>query len=377
VRIGILADGLAEHTRRWATFFAGKGHEVHLITWNERILPDYGPVVVHQLRKRITGPTLLRTPRNFLAIKAAVREILARHRVEVLHAHSAGSYAWIARAARFRPYIVTPWGTDILVDAKKHWFVRMLTKWALRGAEGIVSDAVHMSRELAGLGVDESKIELVMFGVNLERFQPAREGVSDLRNRFNLGSHPVVISTRTLNPIHDVETFVRAIPLIAKAMPDARFVVASDGKDRMALEHLVDQLKVRDIVRFPGYLKEDEMATWLAVASVYVSTSLADAGLAGSTAEAMATELPVVVTSNADNESWVGSGEGGFLVPERNPDAVARATIELLRDANARRRFGIRNRRVIAERNNYHTEMTKMEAIYRKAILDHEPRAPA
>jgi glycosyltransferase involved in cell wall biosynthesis len=213
------------------------------------------------------------------------------------------------------------------------------------------------------MGIPEERIHLVIFGVDMRRFD-AQIDDSELRVRYDLGDDPVVISTRTLNPVHDVATFIQAIPFIHAACPEARFVVTGDGKDREQLESLARSLGIASIVNFVGYLTEDTMIQWLKTADVYVSTSLMDAGISASTAEAMACELPVVVTDNGDNREWVTSDTGGYIVANGASDAIATRVIDLLQDSTKRQAFGAYNRDVIIERCNYETEMSHMETLY-------------
>lgn len=364
MKICFFADAIAEHTRRWTKYFALKGHHVDLITWNPRVLNNYNPVRVHVIQKGIKSSDIVSRIRNFPSLMFEIKRLLKEIKPEVLHAHSAGAYAWMAMIAGFHPFIVTPWGTDILVNAKKSRWNRLLTSLALRRADLITCDAQHMKNEMVCLGVNPGRIQIVMFGVDLKRFIKYSATEFELKKQFELDDSPIVLSTRTLTPIHDVATFVRSIPLIQAAVPDTKFIVATDGPERKELEDMTCELGVSEAVRFPGYLEEEEMVKWLQLADVYVSTSLSDAGLSGSTAEAMACGLPVVTTDNGENRDWVSDCEGGYLVPNGAFDILAERVIRLLKDKNLRLKFGRLNRQIIEERNNYVTEMDRMEAIY-------------
>jgi glycosyltransferase involved in cell wall biosynthesis len=105
---------------------------------------------------------------------------------------------------------------------------------------------------------------------------------------------------------------------------------------------------------------------------VYVSTSLSDAGIAASTAEAMACGLPVIVTDVADNRDWVEDGDNGFVIPVKSPKLLAEKIIYLLKNENIRKKFGKSGRKIIEERNNYYKEMEKMENIYEKLMERHK-----
>ncbi|HOX22616.1 MAG TPA: glycosyltransferase family 4 protein, partial [Elusimicrobiales bacterium] len=108
----------------------------------------------------------------------------------------------------------------------------------------------------------------------------------------------------------------------------------------------------------------NELPDELRSADVYVSTSLSDAGIASSTAEAMSCGLPVVVSDSGENRLWVNDGANGYVVPVRNPKELADKLILLLQDRDLRIKMGQANRKVIKERDDYYREMDKMDKLY-------------
>jgi glycosyltransferase involved in cell wall biosynthesis len=139
-----------------------------------------------------------------------------------------------------------------------------------------------------------------------------------------------------------------------------------DGSERSVLESLVRSLGLMGTVRLAGAVPADEIPAFLAAADIYVSTARSDAGLAASTAEAMAAALPVVVTACAENHLWVAEGKGGYLVPLGDAEALARGILDLAHQPDLRSAFGAYNRQVIEERNNYFREMAKVEQLYQE-----------
>ena len=170
---------------------------------------------------------------------------------------------------------------------------------------------------------------------------------------------------RALDPIYDIGTLLAAIPTVTQSVPETRFVIVGDGPQRSELEQLADSLGVTSLVRFVGRLSDKDMVRYAASASVYVSTSLSDGGLAASTAEAMACGVPPVVTDFGDNASWVNHGVTGFLFPCSDAATLSARLIEVLSDQDLARRLGVGARHTIVERNNVDTEMQKVEEIYR------------
>jgi glycosyltransferase involved in cell wall biosynthesis len=364
VRLCFLSDARAEHTRRWTRFFALRGHSTHLITWNSTHLDGYSPVQLHVLEKPLKGAWGGARILNLVSLYRSARALIQNIQPDVVHAHSMGSYSWLAWAMAHHPYVVSPWGTDILVDAVRSRGNRWLTRLSAQGSDLILCDGRHIKDRLVEMGIPCEKIELVPFGTDVNVFSPAPADDPTVPLVPSWGDSPIVVSTRTLTPIHDVKTFVQSIPYVLKRFPEARFAIVGGGDERPALEKMAKALGVIKLVHFVGHVGEEDLRRWLRGASVYVSSSLMDAGLAGSTAEAMACGLPVVTTDNADNALWVKEGEGGYLVPNGDPVRMAERVECLLRDSDLRSRFGQFNRQVIVEKNNTSREMSRVESLY-------------
>jgi glycosyltransferase involved in cell wall biosynthesis len=177
-----------------------------------------------------------------------------------------------------------------------------------------------------------------------------------------------VISLRNLEPIYDVETLIRAIPLVLKEVPDVKFIIVGKGSEEEKLKNLAKELRISESVRFVGFIPNDELPKYLRTVDVYVSTSLSDAGISASTAEAMACGLPVIITKTGENEKWIEDGENGFLIPVKNSEILAEKIIFLLENKNVAQKIGIAARKTIEERNSYFREMSKMEKIYEEII---------
>ena len=120
----------------------------------------------------------------------------------------------------------------------------------------------------------------------------------------------------TLEPIYDVGTLIKSIPLVLKMIPDAKFIIAGDGEQKEYVMNLAKSLNVFHATRFVGWIPNEELPKYLSSSDVYVSTSISDS-FAVSTLEAMACELAPVITDIGDNKRWIKDGENGFIVPTK------------------------------------------------------------
>lgn len=353
------------HTRRWLKFFVEAGDKVHLLAPTTDGSSPLPGVTVHRFRN-IRGHSRAARYLGTLAILPAQRRhfrgVLQDIRPDLVHAHYVNDGALFATMSGVRPLVVTAWGSDVLIEPRQSRLRRWAVQYVLRHADLITCDAEHVRRALIDLGARADSIEIVMFGTDTEQCCRDRR---DSRLRAELSeAGPIVTSVRSLEPIYDVRSLVAAAPNVLAKWPDTTFVVAGRGSEEAMLTRLARELGVLDRFRFVGWLSETDLPRYLASADVYVSTALSDAGLAASTAEAMASEVPVVVTDVCDNASWVQDGESGLLIPPGDANAIAKALLRLFDDRELGRRLGRRGRQIIETRNSWRREMARMRELY-------------
>lgn len=298
-----------------------------------------------------------------------VWRIVRNVKPDILHSHYAGLNGFAGALCWFHPYVLTAWGSDVLI-AGKSWWKRPLIWYALRQADLVTCDAEHMKQAIMKFGVPAEKIRVIYFGIDTKRFCPGNKDEA-LASRLGIEGKLAVLSMRNFEPVYDIGTLVRAIPVVVRACPNAMFLLGGRGSERPALERLVAELQVSAWVKFLGWISNDEIPAYLRLSAVSVSTALSDGGIAGTTAEAMACGVPVVVTDSGENSLWLEDGRDGFLVPVKNPAILAEKIIALLQSVDLRERFGERGRAIIQQRNDYETEMAKMERMYQHIAQRH------
>lgn len=369
MRICFFAGPESIHTKRWVSWFAQKGHDVHLVFPESPFSPQnikINGVSMHSFRTMpiISSKShLLVQPLDHWRIKHIIKMI----KPDILHAHYLVNYGFRAACSGFHPFVLTAWGSDVLVTAKASKISKWEVNFALRRADLVTCDADHMVGELVNMGIESDKIEIVYFGIDTHKFYPKQRSEKP-KEELGILNSPVIISLRSLRPIYDIVSLVNSIPVVLKEVPEAKFVIAGEGPQEKKLKSLAISLGVSDSIKWVGFIPNDDLPQYLTSADIYVSTSLADAGLAASTSEAMACGLPVVITDFGDNKKWVENGVNGFLVPLRNPETLASKIIWLLKNEDKRRQFGKANRQLIEDECNWEKEMGKMEILYNELI---------
>ena len=369
LRLLFFGDASEEHLFRWAKLFADRGHEVHVATWNADIHAGYEPVVVHQLSKAVASTGILGRAINLWRLSGAVRRVIRDVQPDLIHSHNVTAYTWMATRSGFHPCVATAWGLDVNVSVHEHLVERICTTRAVKRADWLHCEGENTKQSMVDLGADPAKITVLPLGIDLERFTPA-EPPRELVEKYGLAGSKVVVSTRTLTPIHDIESAIRTAALVLQKRRGVKFLIVSKGPEMQRLRDLAESLGICESVVFTGDVSESEMAACLRAADVFLSTTLSESGTAVSMAEAMACGLPVVNTETGDIRLWLKDGEGGYVVPVKDSKSMAERVLHLLAHPEERERAGRFNRRLMEERYDNRVTVAEMDSLYSRLVAN-------
>lgn len=377
LRIAVLGNFDSPHTRRWLRVFVERGHEVHAVSY-------YAPnaelpgVHLHVLSRRaapsavssgvsyatagfargLAPPSFQRLVQAWRYRRAGLRRVLDGIGPDVFHAHYAVEHGFYGAFAGFHPYVVSAWGSDLLVDSRTTPG-RLIARYALRQADFVSAHDQALARRAVELGVPVERVAVVRLGIDATFLEAGSRSVN---LRPPDAAPPTVISDRALEPLYNVDAVIRAFARLGRRLPSARLVVAGEGSERPRLEALAAELGQGDTVRFVGQLEAPALAEALAAAHVYVSVPDSDA-LALSTMEAMAAgAFPIV--SDLPSQDWITHGVNGLRVPPRNADALAGALHEALTNDALRRAAVEPNRAKVESEGLLEPNMLLMERHY-------------
>lgn len=178
---------------------------------------------------------------------------------------------------------------------------------------------------------------------------------------------PVFLSNRNLEPLYDVGCIIDAFALIQAEIPDARLVVAGDGSQRAALEERARGAGLRG-VSFLGKVDPRGMSRLYREADIYLNSSVID-NMPTSIIEAFACGLPVVTSDAGGIPYFVEHGRTGLMVGQRDPAAMAREALRLLRTPDLAAAL-IANARRECERYRWSSVRQQWLAVYHEGGAD-------
>ena len=316
-----------------------RGHTVSVATpqldpaWPLHEVMD-GGVDVHRYPVPVAGGRG-RTANIVVASFRHLGPIWRRLRPDVINQHyllpTGVAGQWWARRLGI-PTVTTLIGMDVYDPHYRPgppW--RALMRRAIRGAHGVtcissfVRDVVQREYPPAP-GVP---CTVLPYGVDVKAFHP---GPAAAGSRFRAApGDRVVLTVQRLYPRKGVATFLEAAALVARDVPEARFVVVGDGPERAALERRAAELGVGARVTFTGAIPNAELPDAYAAADVFAFHTLHE-GLGIVLLEALASGCPVVTTAAGGTLDIVRDGQTGLIVPPADAPAFARAVTRVLRE---------------------------------------------
>lgn len=295
---------------------------------------------------------------------------LARLRPDIVHLHMPNPTGELSALLKLngKPLVVS-YHADIDRQAILNPLYQPLVRACFRRASSILVTSCRMLTSSPTLASWTDKAELVSYGIDVERFDPARVSEADrerIRKRF--GS-PLIVSTGRLVYYKGFEHLIAASRRL-----DASVVIIGSGPLERHLRSLARDLPRVHIV---GEVSERDLVAYLAAADCFVlaSTSRAE-GFGIATLEAQAMSVPAVVTDvGTATVEAIEPGRSGLVVPPGSPDAIAAACSEILTTPRLRRAMGIAAREHVLRRHSASALASRLRIVYARALgrLDTPP----
>lgn len=288
----------------------------------------------------------------------------------IVHAHFAPGaiYALPYAQSAGIPLVVTFHGYDVPL----HWNTRRFRPeyWPFllynRDVLEHMTLGLCASSELKELlthhGVPEAKLRVHRLGIDLTRFKPQPK----------TGKAPVKLYlVGRFVEKKGIEYALRAFAPYASK--EVTFSIIGDGPLRGELERLATSLQIAPYVSFLGVLPSEEVSKHLQSADVLLAPSVIaqdgdrESGLIVAK-EAGACAVPVLATHHGGLPEIVDDGVTGFLVPERDADALGEKLGVLLGDSSLRKSMGEAARAKMEREYDVTQRVAELETLYDEAI---------
>jgi len=272
----------------------------------------------------------------------------------VVHAHHSRAHAmtWLASYLKPFPLVVT---RRVIFPIRRNPFSRW--KYVSHRITRYIGVCQAAADELAGVGVQRGRIRVIPSGVEMDRYEASR------RMRESCDGRPpfCVIMVGNHGPAKGYEVFLRAVSLVVKEVPEARFRLV--GRDTELLEGLIGSMGIKEYVEILGYRRD--VPELLGQAHVYAMPSLME-GTGTALIEAQSAMVPVVASEVGGLPEVVDKDKTGLLVPPGDEKALAAGIVHLLRHPQQARTMARQGYERVRQRYSLESVVNSLEALYQE-----------
>lgn len=343
MRIAVLAAAKSIHTIKWVRALSQRGHTVELFSLPDQKAPNgaLGEIKVHYLK---TGGVA-----GYWLCAGELKALLRAFNPDVLNAHYASGYGTLARRCGIKPLLLSVWGSDVYDFPNEGYINRRMLIKNLENATAIASTSNAMAEQVKHVHFMSKKIYITPFGVDTAVFRRCGQPP---RDRLTIGI------VKALEPKYGVEYLIRGFSLLKNRMtkegilpPDGiKLEIYGDGSLFPKLKAIANELNISEETQFHGAVPHVYVPRIISSFNIFCAPSISDSESFGVAAvEAMACEVPVVV-SNADGfREVVRDRETGFIVTRRDPAMLSNKLYTLACDPSLRLSMGQAGRRRVQQ----------------------------
>lgn len=323
------------------------------VTWDEDLLAGYSSRFLRGAdRAVVTG--------GFGALRTAqAAEIVCREKPDALwvHGYMYASHILAISAARATRIPVMIREEQTLLHrrpAPKRWFRELALRALFRNAYGLYIGSANREFFIR-YGIDPEKLFFTPYCVDNDRLRRVAKDLASRRREFRRSfgiddERPVVLFVGKLDEKKRPFVLLDAYHRLRQDRRCALLLVG-DGPLRSEMEARVAEMAVPDVT-FTGFLNRSQIGTAFVAADVFSLPSGYDETWGLVVNEAMNFGLPVVASRKVGStRDLVRPGINGAVVPEDDPEALARALAPFLDEEAMRRQAGHASREIIRSWN--------------------------
>lgn len=188
-------------------------------------------------------------------------------------------------------------------------------------------------------GILNDKLKIIPMGVHVELYQKETD-VDYLKSKNNIRSKFSLLFIGRLAEKKGVKFLIKAMARISLTNKDVTLIICGDGPLRKELQQQVSDLKLRDFVRFTGYITDNEKLDYLKLSDILIVPSIVTEfgdteGLPVVILEGLAAGKPIIASDVSGIKDVITDGVNGFLIEPNNPDQIAKKVLELLKNTES------------------------------------------
>jgi glycosyltransferase involved in cell wall biosynthesis len=309
---------------------------------------------------------------NSLKVIPSLARFLRDAKVDVVQSHNWGTLLETTLAAKFArtpAHIHAERGSLLGSDKPsglKRWVRGIVMRWAVKGTQGLMTNAFLVSQKMASLcRIKPDRIRVIPNGVDAG-IDEAERAKARFNIRQQLGLDEDQFLLGSAGRLVSVKNFELAIDLIAKLETEGannvHLLLVGDGPELDRLTQQVHSKGLRQKVHFVG--RQANVWQYLAAMDVYINCSVSE-GMSQSILEAMAVGLPIVASDVGDSARLICANlQCGLVFQSQKLEAFKECIFQVYGSASVRQQLAENSKLKNRESYSQFAMISSFEAMY-------------
>ena len=364
MKILFLADANSIHTIKWVESL--HKHKLNILVFSlfkptddvAKKYQNWGiSLISADLQSKIRN---LRVPNisklNYLTAFRLLKKTMNTFKPDIIHAHYASSYGVLGYLSKFKPFILSVWGSDVYDFPQKNQLNKWLLKKVIHSASSVCSTSEAMKAVIAAQ-FDRFDVKVIPFGVDANVFAPASESP----DQFTVGT------IKSIEAHNGIDCLLDAANIIINEYHNTNihFLIVGQGSLLGEMKQKTTSMGLDNYVKFAGYIPHEKIVEFHQKLSVFISVSTRESfGVA--VLEAAACGVPAI-TSNVGGLPEVNQNNyTGYVIPPNDPEKLANSIFKLFKDKNLKDQMEENARNRVAKQFNWNNNVVQMVNVYQE-----------
>jgi colanic acid/amylovoran biosynthesis glycosyltransferase len=289
-----------------------------------------------------------------------------RNKFDIVHCH----YGFIGNDYRFVKYM---WKCPLIVsfhgvDCSRYVCLNGVNfyEYLFKEADGITVTGRFMRDRLVAMGCPVDKIYILSYGINVNDY-------SYKIKFWNRNETLKLLSVARLVEKKGLKYSMEAVAKIKKLVPNLSYQIIGEGPLRPFLQEIIRNFELENIVELKGAVENSLVREAMSEAHIFILPSVTaitgdQEGVPVSLMEASSCGLPVLSTYHSGIPEVILDAQSGFLVPERDVDALVERLTFFIDHPEIWGKMGWTGRQHIEKNYNIFIQNDKLVGIYRDIL---------
>lgn len=353
-----VVGGVGLHAHEMSRDQSKLGHEVTVYTASMDPGLNFASVYNYEVCRfkptlKLFGNSIV--PSMFFSLLDSVNDY------DIIHAHShlhfSTNICSFIRKIRSVPLVITTHG-GLNSQTAPPWFQKIYNvtgaKLTFEAADKIICYTDTERREMIDFGIESEKLAVIHNGINTDVFVPPEHPCFDKKYILWIGRYV---------PGKGVEYLIDAFSILRSIHPDATLIMVGRGPQKQDIINKIYSLKLQNNIILKDFVPNSEIVNLYYNSSVLVLPSLGE-GVPRVILEAMSCGIPVVCTRLPQIVDIVDNC--GYLVPLRDPQALAEKLDEILSNPSLAQKLGKNGRRKAVSNYSWGDTVKKTLQLYKE-----------